>query len=58
MYFQVYITIQIVILILIIGFNLNFSKFLERKLDCEINDCHLSKILMVQLPLILTNISL
>lgn len=39
-------------------FNLYFGWFLERKLDCEINNCHLSKILMMQLPFILTNISL
>ena len=39
MYFQVYIHIQIVILMQIILVNLDFSRFLERKLDYKMRDC-------------------
>ena len=39
MYFQVYIHIQMVILMQIILVNLDFSRFLERKLDYKMSDC-------------------
>ena len=39
-------------------FNLDFTEFLERKLDCEISDWYSSKIFMVQIVLILNDISL
>ena len=39
-------------------FNFDFIRFLERKLDCEISDWYSSKIFMVQIVLILNDISL